>query len=102
MGVSSTEMYEALLLARVAEDKARAAAAEVAKGQGLASRSDLFELGAQLRSEMDKWLAEMDKGFDKMDKGFDKLKESLAVLKFAIISGELIVITLLIKLVFFP
>ena len=54
MGVISTEMYEALLLAHVPEDKARAAAAEVAKGQDLASRSDLLELGAQLRSEITK------------------------------------------------
>ena len=88
MGVISTEMYEALLLAHVPEDKARAAAAEVAKGQDLASRSDLLELGAQLRSEMNKRFAEMDK--------------SLAVLKFAVFSGGSIVLALLIKLVFFP
>ena len=88
MGVISTEMYEALLLAHVPEDKARAAAAEVAKGQDLASRADLLELGAQLRSEMNKRFAEMDK--------------SLAVLKFAVFSGGSIVLALLIKLVFFP
>ena len=88
MGVISTEMYEALLLAHVPEDKARAAAAEVAKGQDLASRSDLLELGAQLRSEIDKRFAETDK--------------SLAVLKFAVFSGGSVVLALLIKLVFFP
>ena len=58
MGVISAEMYQALLLANVPEDKARAAAAEVAKGQDLVSKTDLFEFGAQLRSEMDKWFAD--------------------------------------------
>ena len=61
-----------LILANVPEDKARAAAAEVAKGQDLASKADLVELGAQLRSEMDKGFAEMDKRFAEMDKRIDK------------------------------
>lgn len=73
MGVISTEMYEALLLAHVPEDKAKAAAAEVAKTQDFASKSDLLELGAQLQAEMDKRFAEVDK--------------SLAVLKFAFSGG---------------
>ena len=116
MGVISTEMYEALLLAHVPEDKARAAAAEVAKGQDLASRSDLLELGAQLRSEItkrfaeidkrfaeiDKRFAEIDKRFAEMNKRFAKIDKSLAVLKFAVFSGGSIVLALLIKLVFFP
>ena len=83
MGVISTEMYEALLLANVPEDKARAAA-EVAKGQDLASKSDLFAL----RSEIEKRLAEIEK--------------SLAVLKFAVLSGGPLILAMLIKLVFFP
>ncbi len=88
MGVISTEMYEALLLANVPEDKAKAAAAEVAKTQDLASKTDLLELGAQLRAEMDKRFAAIEK--------------SLAVVKFAVFSGGSIILALLVKLVFFP
>ena len=88
MGVISAEMYPALLLANVPEDKARAAAAEVAKGQDLVSKADLLEFGTQLRSEMDKRFAELEK--------------SLAVLKFAVFSGGSVVLALLSKLVFFP
>ena len=88
MGVISTEMYEALLLANVPEDKAKAAAAEVAKTQDFASKTDLLELGAQLRAEMDKRFAAIEK--------------SLAVVKFAVFSGGSIILALLVKLVFFP
>ena len=120
MGVISAEMYEALILANVPEDKARAAAAEVAKGQDLASKADLVELGAQLRSEMDKGFAEMDKRFGEMDKRIDKrfaemdkrfaemdkrfaeTDKSLAVLRLAVFSGGSVVLALLLKLVFFP
>ena len=95
MGVISTEMYEALLLAQVPEDKAKAAAAEVAKTQDFASKSDVLELGAQLQAEMGKRFAEVDKRFAEVDK-------SLAVVKFAVFSGGSIILALLIKLVFFP
>ena len=84
MGVISTEMYEALLLAHVPEDKARAAAAEVAKTQDFASKSDLLQLQAE------------------MEKRFAELEKSLAVVKFAVFSGGSIMLALLIKLVFFP
>ena len=77
-------MYEALLLAHVPEDKARAAAATVAKTQDLASKSDLL----QLQAEMEKRFAEVEK--------------SLAVVKFAIFSGGSIILVLLITLVFLP
>ena len=70
MGVISTEMYEALLLAHVPEDKAKAAAAEVAKSQDVASKSDVLELGAQLQAEIDKRFAEVDKRFAEVDKRF--------------------------------
>ena len=90
-------------------DKARAAAAEVAKGQDLASRSDLLEFGAQLRSEIDKRFAEIDKRFAEIDKRFAEMNKrlaemdkSLAVLKLAVFSGGSIVLAMLIKLVFFP
>ena len=117
MGVISTEMYEALLLAHVPEDKAKAAAAEVAKTQDVASKSDVLELGAQLQAEMDKRFADVDKRFaelrfdmDKrfaelrsdMDKRFAELDKSLAVVKFAVFSGGSIILALLITLVFFP
>ncbi len=84
MGVISTEMYEALLLAHVPEDKAKAAAAEVAKTQDFASKSDLLELRAE------------------MDKRFAAIEKSLAVVKFAVFSGGSIILALLLKLVFFP
>ena len=123
VGVISSEMYEALLLANVPKDEARAAAAEVAKGQDLASKSDLFELGAQLRSEMakrfgemakrfgeidkrfgeiDKRFGEMAKRFGEIDKRFGEIEKSLALLKFAVFSGGSIILVLLIKLVFIP
>ena len=106
MGVISTEMYEALLLAHVPEDKAKAAAAEVAKTQDVASKSDVLELGAQLQAEMDKRFADVDKRFAElrsdMDKRFAELDKSLAVVKFAVFSGGSIILALLIKLVFFP
>ena len=95
MGVISTEMYEALLLAHVPEDKAKAAAAEVAKTQDFASKSDVLELGAQL-------LAEMDKRFAEVDKRFAEVEKSLAAVKFAVYSGGSIILALLAKLVFFP
>ena len=88
MGVISTEVYEALLLAHVPEDKAKAAAAEVARTQDTASKSDIFELGARLRAGMDERLAGVEK--------------SLAMLKFAVFSGGSIILALLVKLVFFP
>ena len=84
IGVISTEMYEALLLANVPEDKAKAAAAEVAKTQDFASKSDLLELQAE------------------MDKRFVAIERSLAVVKFAVYSGGSIILALLVKLVFFP
>ena len=84
MGVISMEMYEALLLAHVPEDKAKAAAAEVAKTQDFASKSDLLELRAE------------------MDKRFAAIEKSLAVVKFAVFSGGSIILALLLKLVFFP
>ncbi|MDE0263226.1 MAG: hypothetical protein OXJ37_12550 [Bryobacterales bacterium] len=120
MGVISTEMYEALLLAHVPEDKAKAAAAEVARSQDVASKSDVLELGAQLQVEMDKRFTEMDKRFTEMDKRFAELRsemdkrfaemdkrfaemdKSLAVVRFAVFSGGSIILALLIKLVFFP
>ena len=84
MGVINTEMYEALLLAHVPEDKAKAAAAEVAKTQDSASKSDLLELQAE------------------MDRRFAAIEKSLAVVKFAVFSGGSIILVLLVKLVFFP
>ena len=123
MSVISTEMYEALLLAHVPEDKAKAAAAEVAKTQDIASKSDVLELGVQLLAEMDKRIGGMDKRFAGMDErfagmderfaGMDKriagmderlaeVEKSLAVLKFAVFSGGSIILALLVKLVFFP
>ena len=77
-------MYEALLLANVPEDKAKAAAAEVAKTQDFASKTDLLELQAE------------------MDKRFAAIEKSLAVVKFAVFSGGSIILALLVKLVFFP
>ena len=53
VGVNSSEMNEAMLVANLPKDQARAAAGEVAKGQDLASESDLFGFGAQLRTAMD-------------------------------------------------
>ena len=127
MGVINTEMYEALLLAHVPEDKARAAAAEVATTQDLASKSDLFESSARLQSamekrfvameqrfaemdrrfaevfaEMDRRFAEVDRRFAEVDKRFAEVDKSLAVLKFAVFSAGPIILALLIKLVFFP
>ena len=123
MAVISSEMYEALLAADVPEDKARAAAAEVARGHDLVSKTDLFEFGVQLRADMDKRfggidkrfasidkrfasidkrLAGMDKRFGGIDKRFADIEASLAVLKFAVYSGGAVVLALLIKLTFFP
>ena len=109
MGVISAEMYEALLAASVPEDKARAAAAEVARGQDLVSKSDLFEFGVQLRAEIDQRFAGVDQRFAAIDQRFaaiDKclteMKTSLAVLKFAVFTGGSVVLALLVKLAFFP
>ena len=120
MAVIGTEMYEALLLAHVPEEKAKAAAAEVAKTQDLALKSDLLELGAQLQAEIDKRFAEVfaemdrrfaemgrrfaevDKRFAEVDKRLAEIDKSLAVLRFAVFSGGSIILALLIKLVFFP
>ncbi len=84
MGVSSTEVYEALLLAHVPDDKAKAVAAEVAKTQDSASKSDLLELQAE------------------MDRRFTAIEKSLAVVKFAVFAGGSIILAPLVKLVFFP
>ena len=102
MGVISSEMYEALLVAKVPKDQARAAAAEVVKGQDLASKSDLFEFGAQLRTEMDQRFGAMEKRFGEMEKRFGDIQQSLALLKFAVFSGGPIILVLLIKLVLIP
>ena len=84
VAVMSTEMYEALLLAHVPEDKAKAAAAEVAKTQDFASKTDVLELRAE------------------MDKCFAAIEKSLAVVEFAVFSGGSIILALLVKLVLFP
>ena len=109
MSVISTEMYEALLLANVPADKAKAAAGEVAKTQDLATKADLLELGAQLRAEIDKRFTEVakrftevDKRFADLDRRFADLDKSLAIVKFAVFSGGSVILALLIKLVFFP
>ena len=109
MAVIGSEMYEALLAADVPEDKARAAAAEVARGHDLVSKTDLFEFGVQLRADIDKRfasidkrLAGMDRRFGDIDKRFADIEASLAVLKFAVCSGGAVVLALLIKLTFFP
>ena len=99
MGVVGAEMYQALLLAQVPEDVAKAAAAEVAKSQDVASKSDVLESGAHLRAEMDERFAELRA---EMDKRFAEVEKSLAVLRFAVFSGGSIVLALLVKLVFFP
>ena len=102
MSVISTEMYEALLLANVPADKAKAAAGEVAKTQDIATKADLLELGAQLQAEMDKRFAEVDKRFTDLNQRFADLDESLAIVKFAVFSGGSVILALLLKLVFFP
>ena len=102
MSVISTEMYEALLLANVPPDKAKAAAGEVAKTQDFVTKADLLEFGAQLHSEIDKRFAEVDRRFAELDKRFSDLDKSVAIVKFAVFSGGSIVLALLIKLVFFP
>ena len=86
VGVISSEMDEALLVARVPKGQSRAAATEVAKGQDLASKPDLFEFGAQLRTEMETRLGEIEK--------------LLSLLKFAEFSGGSIILVPLIKRVF--
>ena len=123
MSVISTEMYEALLLANVPADKAKAAAGEVAKTQDFVTKSDLLELGAQLQSKLDwqsadadkrfaeigmqfdqmrKQFIEVNKQFVEVNKHFSELEKSLAVLRFAVFSVAPIILALLIKLVFFP
>ena len=95
-------MYEALPLANVPPDKAKAAAGEVAKTQDFVTKADLLEFGAQLHSEIDKRFAEVDRRFAELDKRFSELDKALAIVKFAVFSGGSIVLALLIKLVFFP
>ena len=109
MSVISTEMYEALLLANVPADKAKAAASEVAKTQDFVTKADLLEFGAQLQAEMDRRFAEFDRRFAEFEKRFVEFEKrlaevdkSLAIVKFAVFSGGSIVLALLIKLVFFP
>ncbi len=102
MSVISSEMYEALLLANVPADKAKAAAGEVARTQDFVTKADLLELGAQLQVELDKRFGEVDKRFAEVDKRFGALNKALAIVKFAVFSGGSIVLALLIKLVFFP
>ncbi len=109
MSVISTEMYEALLLANVPADKAKAAAGEVAKTQDFVTKADLLEFGAQLQAEMDRRFAEFDRRFAEFEKRFVEFEKrlaevdkSLAIVKFAVFSGGSIVLALLIKLVFFP
>ncbi len=116
MAVINAEMYEALLVAKVPEGMARAAAAQVAVSQDFASRSDLLEFGKELRSaidrrfaeqdkrfaEQDKRFVEQDKRFVEQDKRFGAIEKSLAVLRFAVLSGGSVMLGLLLKLVFFP
>ncbi len=102
MAVINAEMYEALLVAKVPEGMARAAAAEVAVSQDLASRSDLLEFGKELRSAIDRRFAEQDKRFAEQDKRFAAIEKSLAVLRFAVLSGGSVMLGLQLKLVFFP
>ena len=75
MSVISTEMYEALLLANVPADKAKAAAGEVAKTQDFVTKSDLLELGAQLQSKLDWQSADSDKRFAGIGRQFDEVNK---------------------------
>ena len=116
MGVINTEMYEALIVANVPEAMAKAAAAQVAMSQDPASKDDLLALGKELQAafdkrfaeqtkrfaEQDKRFAEQDKRFAEQDKRFVAIETSLAVVKFAVLSGGPLILALLMKLVFFP
>ena len=116
MSVISTEMYEALLLANVPADKAKAAAGEVAKTHDFVTKADLLEFGGQLQAEMERRFAEFDRRFAEFDRRFAEFEKrfaefekrfaavdkSLAIVKFAVFSGGSIILALLIKLVFFP
>ena len=106
MAIVNAEMYEALLLAHVPKDKAKAAAAEVATAQGFASESDVLESDAPLQPEIEKRSVQVfpteAKPSGESDKRLDEISNSLAVLKFAVLFWESIVIALLVKLVFFP
>ena len=109
-------MYEALLLANVPADKAKAAAGEVAKTHDFVTKADLLEFGGQLQAEMERRFAEFDRRFAEFDRRFAEFEKrfaefekrfaavdkSLAIVKFAVFSGGSIILALLIKLVFFP
>ena len=102
-------MYEALLLANVPADKAKAAAGEVAKTHDFVTKADLLEFGGQLQAEMERRFAEFDRRFAEFEKRFAEFEKrfaavdkSLAIVKFAVFSGGSIILALLIKLVFFP
>ena len=88
MAVISSEMYEALVLADVPEDKARAAAAEVARAQDLVSKTDLFEFGVQLRADMEKRFADVDKRFADMEKRFADMDKRFADMEKRFAEGE--------------
>ena len=83
MGVVGAEMYQALLLAQVPEDVAKAAAAEVAKSQDVASKSDVLESGAHLRAEMDERFAELRAEMDKRFAEVEKVARGPEVLRFS-------------------
>ena len=77
MSVIVSEMYDALLSAGAPEAQARAAAAAIPIQDNVATKEDLSELKAELKTET-------------------------AVLKFAIFTFFPIVIGLLVKIAFFP
>ena len=66
------------------EATAKAAAAEVAMGQEFASKADLLEMRAEF------------------EKRFAAVEQSLAIVKFAVLSGGSVMLALLLKLVFLP
>ncbi len=77
MSVIVSEVYDALLSAGAPEEQARAAAAAIPLQGNVATKQDLLELKAELKTE-------------------------IAVLKFASFTFFPIVIGLLVKIAFFP
>lgn len=80
MSVIVAEVYEALIEAGASEPKARAAAAAVPAGAHLATQQDVAALKQDIA----------------------KLQTETAIVKFAVFTFSPIIMTLLVKLVFFP
>ena len=103
MSVLVAEVYEALIEAGASEPKARAAAAAVPAGAHLATQQDVAAVKQELKQDIAAVKQDIAAVKQELKQDIAKLQTETAIVKFAaVFTFSPIIMTLLVKLVFFP